>query len=234
MCFSVMVQRDLKILIKQFDCLIDKTTFEKFNKQQELFSETFKAPDEDNRIFPNYFAPVLIEINKQKVLRPMRYRIRPADSREEIPNQFNVFNARKDSLLQRKTWRPFIGAQHGIFPFQSFFEWVERDGKKRLIEFRPKDRSLMWAPCLWDYYKADGEDKAFYSFAIITDEPNPEVEEAGHDRTPIFLKEDKIANWLSCKDSSQAMEILSFKENAFYENQLQPLKEKNDSQLKLL
>ncbi|MBF0360653.1 MAG: hypothetical protein HQK49_06565 [Oligoflexia bacterium] len=30
---------------------------------------------------------------------PMRYRIRPAFSKEEIPSRYNLFNARSDSLL---------------------------------------------------------------------------------------------------------------------------------------
>lgn len=235
MCFSVSIQRDLKLLIKELDCLVDKSAFEKYQKQQELFPQNFRSPDEDNRIFPNTFAPVMVSVKGQRVLRPMRYRLRPADSLDEIPPQFNVFNARRDSLLSRKSWRGLIGRQHGLFPFTSFYEWVERDGKKRLINFSPDSKSLMWAPCLWDFWKGEGEEKAFYSFALITDEPAPEVQEAGHDRTPIFLHKDQINSWLNCRDAHEAVELLDKHEDVYFNNALMPEKPgKVDSQLKLL
>ncbi len=34
------------------------------------------------------------------------------------------------------------------------------------------------------------------SFALVTDDPNPEVSAAGHDRTPIVLKPSHMNSWL--------------------------------------
>ena len=68
----------------------------------------------------------------------------------EIPTKYNGFNARIDSLKVRDTWKSIFMRNHGLTPFVRFFEWVERDRKKRLISFKPESFDLMWAPCLWD------------------------------------------------------------------------------------
>lgn len=63
--------------------------------------------------------------NNSNTIVPMRYRIRPSGSSEEIPTKYNVFNARLDSLETRQTWSSLFMRNHGLFPFKRFFEWVE-------------------------------------------------------------------------------------------------------------
>lgn len=153
------------------------------------------------------------------VFKKMRYRVRPQGSKEEIPSKFNVFNARIDSLEIRQTWQRTFTKQHGIFPFTRFYEWVEFQGQKRLISFAPQNRDIMWAPCLWEYWENPGKTFGFYSFALITDEPPLEVSEMGHDRCPIFLKEDLIQEWLQIgKSKNEYYNILRTKESVHYEN----------------
>ncbi|MCB0356506.1 MAG: SOS response-associated peptidase family protein, partial [Bdellovibrionales bacterium] len=160
-------------------------------------SSLFKEADEYGRIFPNSFAPVIVWEGNQRILKPMRYRIRPSHSKEEIPSKYNVFNARLDSLEKRKTWSSLFMQKHALFPFQRFYEWVEnKEHKSRLISFYPKNKEIMWAPALYDIWTSASEEISFESFAIITDNPPPEVAALGHDRCPIFLREDLINNWL--------------------------------------
>ena len=151
----------------------------------------------------------------------MRYRVRPAGSDSEIPSKFNVFNARLDSLESRQTWRPLFMRQHGLLPFVRFFEWVEDEGKKRLISFKSDRHEIMWAPCLWDYWYHQKENFGFYSFAIITDDPPPEILERGHDRCPIFLREELINDWLNpvSKSLQEMYSILKNKQEVFYLHQ---------------
>jgi putative SOS response-associated peptidase YedK len=182
-------------------------------------SPFFKEPLEDGRLYPGYFTSIMVQENGHYALKKMRYRIRPKGSKEEIPSKFNVFNARFDSLEKRQTWRKVFTKQHGLCLFRRFYEWVECDGNKRLISFSPKDRPFMWAPCLWDYWEGPDQRFGFYSFAIITDDPPSEVEKMGHDRCPIFLREDSIEEWLSPgKRTSQYYEILRRKEEVYFEN----------------
>ncbi|MBL7664008.1 MAG: SOS response-associated peptidase family protein [Bacteriovoracaceae bacterium] len=232
MCFSVEVDRDLKKLSTRFNAGIDAARYENFEKLRNLSdnleiktalglkrkpqSNPFKDADKLNRIYPGYFANVMTIENGSRVFKPMRYRIRPEGSKEEIPSKYNVFNARIDSLESRKTWQNLFMKKHGIFPFVRFFEWVEPEGKKKLISFKPDSHEIMWAPCLYDEWK-NGEIH-FHSFAILTDNPPLEISEQGHDRCPIFLKENLINKWLTPEQSSKSeiYDLLKVIEATYY------------------
>jgi putative SOS response-associated peptidase YedK len=221
MCFSVQVVRNLSELVKSFEALIDKTAFEEFNRLKEEQPNLFKGPDGDDRIYPNTFAPVIVgketEEGLQRVLTPMRYRLRPHDAAEEVPSKYNLFNARLDSLEKRKSWRGIFGRNHCLFPFKRFYEWVEGEqGKKQLVSFYPKEKEYMWAPGIYDFYK--GPEGAFHSFALITREPPSEVLAAGHDRCPLFLEDKNIDLWLTPKGRSlpELYEILTPLEKVVY------------------
>jgi putative SOS response-associated peptidase YedK len=231
LCFSVQVDVDIKKLAKRFRADINSIEYEKFNKlrsyENELGLEAaekllgmrrhpkrkppiFKRPDTDNRIYSNYFSNVIISQDGNKNIVPMRYRVRPRDSKNEIPTKYNVFNARIDALEKRETWNPLFMKNHGIFPFVRFFEWVTPNKKAELISFKPDNHEIMWAPCLWDEWISIDKSISFKSFAIITDNPPPEIASKGHDRCPIFLQENKIDEWLSPenKDKEEIYKIL--------------------------
>lgn len=169
----------------------------------------------DDRVYPQYYAPVVAEGKHGRKLVPMRYRVRRPDG-GEVPSKYNVFNARFDSLESARTWTPLFGRTHGIFPFTLFYEWVERDGKKQEIYFSPEDRSLMWAASLFSVAK--GTHGPLLSFAMVTDDPPPEVAAAGHDRCPIFLRQDQMDGWLhpAGKSLENLKGLLQLKEKAFY------------------
>jgi len=234
MCYSVEVEKELLKIRMRFNCELSVEEELKFKDLQNLGSDPawvkeflklkkvsksnpFKTSDPDGRIYPNYFGYVIK--GKQRSLVPMRYRIRPFGSREEIPAKYNVFNARVDSLILRDTWRPLFGRQHGIFPFKKFYEWVEVEGKKKLISFHSDLHETLWAPCLYDYWENPQMGLGLYSFALITDDPPVEIMRMGHDRCPIFLREDMIDEWLSPVGKSQKdlFEILKNRENVYYQ-----------------
>jgi putative SOS response-associated peptidase YedK len=235
MCFSVEVEKEMRKTAQRFNAQVSVADLDHFsalkikgddrewvkctlNLGRKPTSNIFKTPDQDGRIFPGSFTQVMVLENNQRILKPMRYRVRPKGSKGEIPSKFNVFNARLDSLENRQTWQPLFMRQHGLIPFVRFFEWVEDDGKKRLISFKPDRHEVMWAPCLWDYWENEKESVGFYSFAIITDDPPREISQRGHDRCPIFLREDLINLWLSPegKTKSEIYRLLKNKQEVFY------------------
>ncbi|WP_372656120.1 SOS response-associated peptidase family protein [Halobacteriovorax sp.] len=231
MCFSVQIDKNIKNLAKRFHSEVDVASFHQLKNMRNYASsleneklksimglkrkpktELFKTPEDDGRVYPGYFAPVITASEKGRTILPMRYRVRPNGSDEEIPSKYNVFNARVDSLEKRQTWSNLFMRNHGIFPFIKFFEWVEHKGRKELINFSPDEYEVMWAPCLWDFWRSSDEKIFFHSFALITDEPPKEIEERGHDRCPIFLKEEHIDSWLRPKERSR-QEIYSLLRN---------------------
>lgn len=196
-----------------------KKKIEVRERRRLTLKEKIEAPLERldplaERVFPFSFAPVILEEKGRRQLRLMRYRVLPTNG-QEIPSSYNVFNARRDSLLSAQTWRPLFGKSHAIFPFQSFYEWVEGPGgKPRELRFHPEGRELMWAASLY------AASKDLYSFAMVTDEPPPEVAAAGHDRCPVFLEKSRMDSWLQAAlPKDQLLALLDHKENAYYQNQ---------------
>jgi len=220
---------DLEKISKLFGAEIDRERFKEMEKWIQLANEFPNKPWNNNvehpdyaRIFPNYWAPVMIQKKQKRVLTPMRYRLRPRYSKEEVPNQYNMFNARLDSLGTRKSWNSLFTVHHGIFFFSHFFEWVERDKKKKLIQFYPKEREFMWAPVLFDWWEHKKSKSILPSFALITGDPAPEILNAGHDRCPLFLKQNKFDEWLTPKAGEQQhfLQILEQREQVTYDNAL--------------
>ncbi|MFG1492511.1 SOS response-associated peptidase family protein [Halobacteriovorax sp. GFR7] len=230
MCFSIQAQTNLKELSQKLNTPLNTKAYESFRMLQEFeasidplelkkilglkrkpSSDVFKTADSEGRIFPNYFTNIITQEGKERTISPMRYRIRPRGSQEEIPTKFNVFNARLDSLEKRQTWAPLFMKNHGVVAFDAFYEWVEKDGKKTLIKFHPEDGKLILAPCLWDEWTSNDKQISFKSFAIITTDPPKEIEVMGHDRCPIFLKEENLSDWLNPKTlrPQDAYEILT-------------------------
>lgn len=164
------------------------------------------------RIYPFYFAPVVKLEKNARIITPMRYRILPRTG-NEIPTKYNVFNARRDSLFKAATWKQTFGKYHAIFPFLKFYEWVEQGGDKVEVSFSPDGYNGMWAASLFEEYK-DSNLGLIRSFAMVTDEPPPEVAAAGHDRCPVFLKESLLDEWLrpEIKQPEDLERLLDFKE----------------------
>ena len=182
----------------------------------------------DSRIFPGWYAPVIVWENGRRVVKPMRYLCRPAGKPAFYDTKFpGTYNARRDSL--GNYWRDLFGRTHAIAIFDAFYENVSRHdlegrelapGEKEqnvILEFRPRTAQPMFVACLWSHWVGGGGDELL-SFAAITDEPPPEVRAAGHDRCVIPVKPGNIDAWLQGGDPAQMQAILDDRERPFYEH----------------
>ncbi len=161
----------------------------------------------DARIFPGWYAPVLVMENGQRVIKPMRYLCRPAGKPASFDQRYSGgYNARRDNLAG--FWREQFGFTHGVMLVDVFFENVNRhraEGRELqageavsnvVLEFQPQPPQTMLVACLWSHWQAAGAPD-LWSFAAITDEPPPEVAAAGHDRCIIPLKPQHLDTWLN-------------------------------------
>lgn len=194
-----------------------ETKTRKVEKAKQTLENAGKSPGETYRIYPYYFAPIIVDDTGKRSIVPARYRILPRTG-VEVPNAYNVFNSRRDSLRTAKNWLPLFGRQHALFPFVNFYEWVEREGKSVEIEFNPDGYPEgMHAACLYEIYNHPilGPIR---SFSMVTDEPPEEVCAAGHDRCPVFLQHDQVDRWLKPKGQTlqQLDELLDHKERPYY------------------
>ncbi|MET0549724.1 MAG: SOS response-associated peptidase family protein [Xanthomonas sp.] len=152
---------------------------------------------DDRRIFPGVYCPVLVVEGGRRIVKPMRYQCRPAGTPILYDRKFpGTYNARRDNL--EGFWRRQFGYTHGLIVADRFYENVERDGKNERLEFVPSTGEPMLIACLWSHWRDPaGNEPDLLSFAAITDEPEPEVAAAGHDRTIINIKPEHVDAWLN-------------------------------------
>jgi len=185
----------------------------------------------DQRIFPFWYAPVIVEEKGQRLIRPMRYHLRahgkPAGTDRRYPG---LYNARRDNL--EGYWKALFGQHHAVCVIESFYENVARhDFEKRelrkdeiaqnlVLHFNPQPASDMLVACLWDRWEQKDEPD-LYSFAAITDEPPPEVAATGHNRCIIPLNPGNVSAWLTPgADLDAYYALLDNREKPYYAHEL--------------
>jgi len=188
--------------------------------------------DEDSRIFPGWYAAVMIVENGKRVVKPMRYQCRLAGKPAFYDTKFpGTYNARRDNL--EGFWKAQFGVSHGIMVANAFYENVSRHkmegrelapGEKEqnvILEFRPQQTQDMLVACLWSHWQGTGEPDLL-SFAAITDEPPAEIAAAGHDRCIIPIKPGNVDAWLNPDPKNLAAQyaILEDRERPYYEHRM--------------
>jgi len=191
--------------------------------------------DEDARIFPGWYAPVIVMEAGRRVVKPMRYQCRLPGKPASWDRQFpGCYNARRDNL--EGFWKGQFGVSHGIVVLNAFFENVSRhrvegralgEGEKEenvILEFRPRPVQDMLVACLWSRWSdPSGREPELLSFAAITDEPPAEIAAAGHDRCVIPIKAEHLDAWLdpaTAKDLKRMQAILDDRERPYYGHRL--------------
>ncbi|KPN20979.1 hypothetical protein AO715_14425 [Xanthomonas sp. Mitacek01] len=174
----------------------------------------------DARVFPGIYCPVMVSEGGQRVVKPMRYQCRPAGKPAFYDVKYpGTYNARRDNL--EGFWGGLFGYSHGVMVAERFYENVEMDGRKRVLEFVPRTGEPMLIACLWSHWTdPQGVEPDLLSFAAITDDPEPEVAAAGHDRTIINIKPEHLDTWLNPDPNNLAelYAIFDDKRHPYYEH----------------
>ena len=188
--------------------------------------------DRDSRIFPGWYAPVMIVEDGRRVIKPMRYQCRLAGKPAFYDTKYpGCYNARRDNL--EGFWKGQFGVSHGLVVVNAFYENVSRHrvegrelapGEKDenlVLEFKPNPTQDMLVACLWSRWEGAGEPDLL-SFAAITDEPPAEVAAAGHDRCIIPIKPENLDAWLNPDSANLAAQyaILDDRERPYYEHRM--------------
>ena len=187
--------------------------------------------DEDSRIFPGHYAPVMVLENGKRVIKPMRYQCRPAGKPALHDVKFpGTYNARRDNL--EGFWKDLFGYSHGVAVVNAFYENVNKHRAERrnlqegedienvILEFKPRPAQDMLVACLWSHWKGVAGEPDLLSFAAITDEPPPEVSAAGHDRCIIPIRPENVDAWLNPEPTNLAAQyaILDDRARPYYEH----------------
>ncbi|CAG2145110.1 hypothetical protein LMG31506_03139 [Cupriavidus yeoncheonensis] len=189
--------------------------------------------EQDYRLFPGYYAPVIIAQGGRRVVVPMRYQCRlPGWTEADERKRPGTYNARRDSL--ERAWRPLFGHRHGVAVITAFYEHVPRHKAERralrpgeaeesvILAFHPRPPQDMLVACLWSVSPGEEDGQDLYSFAAITDEPPPEVAAAGHDRCIIPIRPGHLDAWLNpdASDLAAMQAILDDREPLYFDCKL--------------
>jgi len=208
------------------------------NKKIEAYLERLadvrrlEPKDEDSRIFPMVYAPVLAQVDGRLQVMPMRYGCRLAGKPANYDVRYpGTYNARRDSL--DGFWRDVMGHNHAVLVISGFFENVPKHLYERrelgpgeqetnmVLEFEPQPPVDMLVACVWDHWRKAGEPE-LWSFAALTDEPPQEIAQTGHQRCVIALRQSNLQEWLSPDGVRRERldEILSQREALYYKHQI--------------
>jgi putative SOS response-associated peptidase YedK len=196
----------------QDDIRISLKKIEKFERDLLKHEDPTKTRDSDSRIFPfHYFSMLTVNERGQRIIMPVRYLMRPSFGNESYDVKYSgSYNARYDNL-SGGFWKDSLeSGRRGIMLVSKFYEnvatqdykknfslsLVAQEKENQVICFEPNELEYIVVPTVWDVWQKPAQ-SALYSAALITDEPLPEVQATGHDRTPIFLKESAVGEWLN-------------------------------------
>lgn len=184
----------------------------------------------DRRILPYSKAPVLRELNGQKIIEEMVFSLIPPWS-DKPKAAFATHNARLDGLkdIKKKVagkevveekysmiydsglWKGPLSRARCVVPISAFREplyWGPFAG--HWATFRPKGDALLVAAGLYSEWTDKKTGESVPSFTIITDDPYADVEIAGHSRSPLFMEPEAIDRWIKDEnlDGPQAFAFL--------------------------
>jgi len=114
-----------------------------------------------------------------------------------------MINARAESLAEKPSFRKPLKSQRCIILADGFYEWQKVAGQKnkRPMYVHLRDHKPFGFAGLWDRWKNPQGD-TIVSCTIVTTEPN-DLLTAVHDRMPVILQSQHIAEWLETGDQSK-------------------------------
>jgi putative SOS response-associated peptidase YedK len=107
-----------------------------------------------------------------------------------------IFNAKAETLTEKKTFREAVERRRCIVPAEGFYEWLKLpDGKKQRHLFRRRGGE----PFAFAGIVSTGHDlktgDPVEAYIIVTTTPNELVAKV-HDRMPVMLDRDEAIRWL--------------------------------------
>lgn len=155
--------------------------------QEGVTSGDRKAGD----IYPAALAPVLgagVETAGYRTLdcRILRWGLPGYTPKGSGKKGQVIFNARSETAMEKPTFREGIKNHRIVIPAAGFYEW---NCKKEKYRFCRTDSPILFMAGCFRHYE-DGD-----RFVILTTAANASMEPV-HDRMPLILEPDEIADWI--------------------------------------
>lgn len=175
---------------------------------EERFNATFYSdrlvqynPLPNFNVAPSHIIPIITNLDKQH-FNAMRWGLIPFWAKDSKIG-FKMINARKETLLEKKAFKPAMEQRRCLVPADGFYEWQKKGSKKQAYRIKTTDREIFSMAGIWDSWTSPDGEKVL-SFSIITQEPN-EIMKPIHNRMPAILTPEQESLWISNDLSPQVM-----------------------------
>lgn len=167
---------------------------------EERFNATFYSdelvkynPLPNINVCPSHIMPIITNLDKSH-FNAMRWGLIPFWAKD-IKVGYKMINARKETIMEKNTFKKAIEQRRCIVPADAFYEWQKTGSGKQAHRITIKDQKIFTMAGLWEKWRSpEGED--IYSYTVITQEPN-EMMAPIHNRMPAILKKEQEELWLS-------------------------------------
>lgn len=154
----------------------------------------------DRNVFPKTKADIIVQTDGFFQMLSAWFWLFDPDSQSvsaALSSPYRTFNARTESVFERKTFRDPIRNDRCIIPAFGFFEGTGSKGDKQPWFFSTNDEPMALAGIHREWHDPMSTTKQTeHSFAILTVEPNDLVAQY-HDRMPVILKPSQFKSWLN-------------------------------------
>lgn len=185
--------------------VIEKELEKRFNST--FYSEDLERynPLPNYNVAPTHMHPVITNLD-QDHLQFFRWGLIPFWAKD-IKIGYKMINARKETLLEKSTFKNAVNKKRCIIPFDGFYEWKKNSTGKQPYRIITTNTKIFSVAGLWERWSPkEGED--IYSFTLITQEPNELLADI-HNRMPAILSPDQERDWLNMDiSSSEAIELI--------------------------
>jgi putative SOS response-associated peptidase YedK len=145
-------------------------------------------------IAPSQQVPVIVRGEAGNEAKLMKWGLVPSWAPDPSIGQ-RMINARAQSLLEKPSFKRLVGTRRCLIPADGFYEWRHEGKHKVPMWFHLKNREPFAFAGLWDYWRDPAGDKEFYSFTIVTTEPNALVRPIKN-RMPVIYDKEMGRQWL--------------------------------------
>ena len=163
-------------------------------------------------IAPTLTVPVLIALDKERLIVPMRWGLIPAWHKEGQKLAL-LNNAKIETIDTKPSFRTSFKRHRCLILVDGFFEWDSKTKPKQPYFFHRKDSKPIALAGIWD--RLVTEEKYIDSCCIITEPANKLVSQV-HDRMPAIITPESYDEWLdSSMQNTALMKELATQPNSY-------------------
>jgi putative SOS response-associated peptidase YedK len=141
--------------------------------------------------------------SNELTLSELQFSLLPRWSKEPRV-KFATHNARIESVEEKPTWKSSFLKRHLAVPMSRFVEPIHEGSSYagNMVRFQDPEGHLLWAAGIYDTWCDRSTGELLESFAVLTRAADPTLAAVGHDRSPVFLAPETLADWLDEKTLS--------------------------------